>query len=97
MKNEMLYSKDSSDAARQIQSAAQAMNNTIYAMKALGIPAGEELEHIRDEISILAKECSDPLMKEQYELLQNTQDQTWNLVGAVFADAASKIKWENKL
>ncbi|AGG57866.1 hypothetical protein VPBG_00094 [Vibrio phage helene 12B3] len=92
MKNEMLYSKDSLDAAHQIQSAAQAMNHTIYAMKALGIPAGEGLEHIRDEISTLAKECSDHLMKEQHEQLQNTQDQTWNLVGAVFADAASKIK-----
>ncbi|AUR91540.1 hypothetical protein NVP1161O_098 [Vibrio phage 1.161.O._10N.261.48.C5] len=92
MKNEMLYSKDSLDAAHQIRVAAQAIDNIIYAMKVLGIPAGEELEHIRDEISILANECSDHLMKEQHERLQNTQNQTWNLVGAVFDDAVSKIK-----
>ncbi len=92
MKTETLYSKDSLDAAHQIKSAAMSMNNIIYALKALGIPAGEDLEYIQEEISALAQECSDHLMKEQHTQLQATQSQTWNLVGAVFEDAASKLK-----
>ena len=92
MNNEMQFTKNSLEAAHEIRRAVHQMDDIIYGLKSLGIPAGDHLLLIRNHISDLASECSDHIMKEAHEALMETQNQTWNLVGAVLEDAASKIK-----
>lgn len=92
MNNEITYTKDSLNATHEIKHTLNEMNEIIYSLKTLGIPAGEKLEDIQAHLYTLAEECSGHLMKEQHEHLQSTQDQTWNLVGMVFEDAVNKMK-----
>lgn len=92
MKNENLYTSDSLNAVHHIKNTTHELNDIIYAMKELGIPAGEKLEDIRNHLLLLSEECSTHLMSEQNEQLRITQNATWDLVGAVFTDAVDKMK-----
>lgn len=92
MDNNVMYSKDSLEATYMIKQTVREMNSVIGALQVLGIPAGERLQDIAETIYQLSDECSNHLMQEQHEQLQATQDQTWNLVGAVFTDAVNKMK-----
>lgn len=92
MKDENLYTENALNAAHQVRNTAHELDEIIYGMKALGIPAGDNLQDIRNHLITLSEECANHVMKEQHEQLLETQGQTWGLVGAVFADAASKLR-----
>ena len=79
----MQFTENSLEASHEISRVVHQIDNIAYALQSLGIPAGEELLMIRDNISSLAHECAEHIMKEQPERLLDTQNQTWNLVGAV--------------